>query len=66
MSALTSVPLGHLRFDQFESILPPDRYAQVLEAVDRGRRLLEGRIVWNVNSTARGGGVVELLGPLVA
>jgi trehalose synthase len=27
--------------------------------------LLEGRTVWNVNSTARGGGVVELLRPLV-
>jgi len=66
MSALTSVPLGRLRFDQFESILPPDRYAQVLEAVDRGRRLLEGRVVWNVNSTARGGGVAEMLISLLA
>ena len=27
--------------------------------------LLDGRTVWNVNSTARGGGVVELLRPLV-
>src|SRR3981081_3816070 len=30
-----------------------------------GRRLLAGRVVWNVNSTARGGGVVELLASLV-
>ena len=66
MSALTSVPLVRLRFDQFESILPPDRYAQVLEAVDRGRRLLEGRVVWNVNSTDRGGGVAEMLISLLA
>jgi trehalose synthase len=28
--------------------------------------LLDGRVVWNVNSTSHGGGVVELLGPLVA
>jgi trehalose synthase len=66
MSALTSVPLGRLRFDQFESILPPDRYAQVLEAVDRSRRLLDGHVVWNVNSTARGGGVAEMLISLLA
>src|SRR6185369_102493 len=66
MSALTSVPLVRLRFDQFESILPPDRYAQVLEAVDRGRRLLDGHVVWNVNSTARGGGVAEMLISLLA
>ena len=32
---------------------------------DEGRRLLGGHVVWNVNSTAKGGGVVELLRPLV-
>jgi trehalose synthase len=40
-----------------------------MEALERtleeGRRLLEGHVVWNVNSTAKGGGVVELLRPLV-
>jgi trehalose synthase len=30
------------------------------------RSLLEGRVVWNVNSTAHGGGVAEMLGSLVA
>jgi trehalose synthase len=33
--------------------------------MEEGRRLLAGRVVWNVNSTARGGGVVELLASLV-
>jgi trehalose synthase len=66
MSALTSVPIGRLSFDRFESILPPDRYAQVLEAAEEGRRLLAGRVVWNVNSTARGGGVAEMLISLLA
>jgi trehalose synthase len=33
--------------------------------IEEGRRLLDGRVVWNVNSTAKGGGVVELLRPLV-
>jgi trehalose synthase len=51
---------------RFRSVLPPDR----LEAFDRGaeeaRELLDGRVVWNINSTAHGGGVVELLRPLLA
>ena len=33
---------------------------------DEARTELAGRVVWNINSTARGGGVVELLQPLVA
>lgn len=28
-------------------------------------QLLRGRVVWHVNSTARGGGVAEMIGPLV-
>jgi trehalose synthase len=33
--------------------------------IGRGARELTGRVIWNVNSTARGGGVVELLRPLM-
>jgi trehalose synthase len=66
VSALTSVPIGSLSFDRFEPILPPDRYRQLLEAAEHARRLFEGRTVWNVNSTARGGGVAEMLVSLLA
>jgi trehalose synthase len=66
MGALTSVSIGSLPFARFESILPPDRYLPVVEAAEHGRRLLSGRVVWNVNSTARGGGVAELLVSLLA
>jgi trehalose synthase len=34
--------------------------------IERGRTLLAGRVVWNVNSTARGGGVAEMLASLLA
>ncbi len=34
-------------------------------AAEEARDVLDGREVWNVNSTARGGGVAELLRPLV-
>jgi trehalose synthase len=66
MPALESVPIGRLSFERFESILPPERFAQFREAVERSRKLLEGRAVWNVNSTSRGGGVAEMLVSLLA
>src|SRR5438445_12458700 len=66
VSALTSVPIGSLSFDRFEPILPAERYRQLLEAADQARELFAGRRVWNVNSTARGGGVAEMLVSLLA
>ena len=39
---------------------------EVDEAIDESRQLLRGRVVWHVNSTARGGGVAELLQSLLA
>jgi trehalose synthase len=51
--------------DRFRSVLGPERMAEIDRAIEDGRRELDGRVVWNVNSTAKGGGVVELLRPLV-
>jgi trehalose synthase len=51
--------------ERFRSVLGRERYEEFEHAVEEGRTLLEGHAVWNVNSTARGGGVVELLRPLV-
>ncbi|HEX7300171.1 MAG TPA: glycosyltransferase [Solirubrobacteraceae bacterium] len=51
---------------RFASVLPPDRFAAFERGVQEARELLDGRVVWNINSTAKGGGVVELLRPLVA
>jgi trehalose synthase len=51
--------------ERFRAVLGAERYDEFARAAEEGRRLLEGRVVWNVNSTARGGGVVELLRPLV-
>jgi trehalose synthase len=51
---------------RFRSVLPPERLDEFERGVQEARELLAGRCVWNVNSTAHGGGVVELLRPLVA
>jgi trehalose synthase len=52
--------------ERFRAVLPADRFAALEDAVREGHEVLDGRAVWNVNSTARGGGVVELLHPLLA
>jgi len=51
--------------ERFRSVLPPDRYEQFERTAAEARELLDGRVVWNVNSTAQGGGVVELLRSIV-
>ncbi len=57
------VPIRHP--EQFRDLLPLERYEEFERGAEEARELLAGRVVWNVNSTARGGGVVELLRPLV-
>ncbi len=66
MAAITHVPVGALNFERFESVLPPEDYERVVRAAQRSREVFEGRVVWNVNSTARGGGVAEMLVSLLA
>ncbi len=64
--ALEHVKVGALPFERFEEVLSADAYAQFREAAQRSRELFEGRVVWNVNSTSRGGGVAEMLVSLLA
>ena len=66
MAALSHVPVGALHLERFESVLPPEDYERILRTVRRGREVFDGRVVWNVNSTARGGGVAEMLISLLA
>lgn len=42
-----------------------NQVADALELAAQARRRLEGRVVWNVNSTAVGGGVAEMLRALL-
>jgi trehalose synthase len=66
MAALSHVSVGALNFERFESALRPEDYERFLAVVRRGRELFDGRVVWNVNSTAQGGGVAEMLVSLLA
>src|SRR5919106_5881537 len=66
MTVVTEVPIGSLEPERFEHVLDRDRYRAFQTAIRRAQDLFAGRIVWNVNSTARGGGVAELLRSLLA
>jgi trehalose synthase len=66
MTCLSPVPVGALNLERFGSVLPPADYERLQRIVQRGREASDGRVVWNVNSTARGGGVAEMLVSLLA
>ena len=66
MATLSHVTVGALNVEHFRSVLPPEDYERFLRTVQRGREVFDGRVVWNVNSTARGGGVAEMLVSLLA
>jgi len=51
---------------QEEADVTDDPWDEFRSFVERGRELLQGRTIWNVNSTAAGGGVAEMLRSLMA
>jgi trehalose synthase len=61
---VTHVPVATLRPERFRELLG-GAYREVEVAANRAAELFSGRVVWHVNSTARGGGVVELLQSLL-
>lgn len=66
MGVLTQGPVSVLFPDRFVPIIDPDRYRSFVRIIEESRNLLHGRVVWNVNSTARGGGVAEMLRSLLS
>jgi trehalose synthase len=48
------------------SVLGPTQREEFEQTIRRGRALLDARVSWNVSSTARGGGVAEMLASLLA
>jgi len=50
---------------RFESLIGAARYGELRQAAAQASQLLEGLTVWNVSSTAAGGGVAEMLQVLV-
>ncbi len=60
------VDISSMDLEQFRSVIPRERFGEIERTAEEGRELLDGAVAWNINSTARGGGVAELLRPLLA
>ncbi|HKH41579.1 MAG TPA: glycosyltransferase [Solirubrobacterales bacterium] len=65
MNAVTQVPVASASPERFRELLGGD-FTQVENAIQAAGRLLSGRVIWHVNSTARGGGVAEMLQSLLS
>jgi trehalose synthase len=63
--SISEVPVPAVSLERFRGLLG-DRFAELEEATRTARELFAGRVIWHVNSTARGGGVAELLQSLLA
>ncbi len=66
MSALREVRVGARSLERFRGLVDDGSLDEALALGERMRGLLAKRVVWNVNSTAVGGGVAEMLPPLLA
>ena len=65
MSLVHAVDVPRLPVSRLEPVIGASRYVQLARAAGQVRQVLAGRAVWNVNSTAAGGGVAEMLQVLV-
>ncbi len=65
MPGLQHVSVEPMAPQRFASVLSPREYEALVDLVAHAVRELRGRVIWNVNSTAKGGGVVEMLRPLL-
>jgi trehalose synthase len=63
---LQEVHLSARRLQQFAQIVPPEEMREALQSAAAVRERMAGRVLWQVNSTAVGGGVAEMLTPLLS
>ena len=65
MADVSEVEVGAVDPERFGSVLSDEQMTALNTAVDNARQLFKGRTIWNVNSTAKGGGVAEMLNALL-
>lgn len=63
---MRGVEVGSIPLDRLASLVDKERAERLMDYAVRARTLLADRIVWNVNATATGGGVAEMLQALLA
>ena len=65
MSLLSAVEVPRRPVSLLEPVIGASRYGLLARGANLVRHMLAGRTIWNVNSTAAGGGVAEMLQVLV-
>ena len=62
---IEEVELHPAPIERYADLLEKDAWRSFRDTMDEFAARMRGRVVWNVNSTARGGGVAELLAALI-
>jgi trehalose synthase len=65
VSLVESVPVEQRSVAQLQPIIGEQRYGRLVRVADHFRQNLSGHTIWNVSSTANGGGVAEMLHVLI-
>lgn len=63
---MRQVHIDPRNLDRLLDLFEPGRAEWLVGVAAKARQVLEGRVVWNVNATASGGGVAEMLQALLA
>lgn len=63
---MKAVEIAPLPSHRLGALIGPDRYAPLLEFAAQIRERLGDGVVWNINATATGGGVAEMLQTMLA
>lgn len=64
--SVQEIDIEPLLLDRLAGLFSEERADRFRDVAVAGRRLLNGHVVWNVNATASGGGVAEMLQTLLA
>ncbi len=62
---MTEAPIAPISVQRIEPVIGSERFREFQNRARDAKRFLEGRVIWNINSTAQGGGVAEMLLPLL-
>jgi trehalose synthase len=60
------IQIGALPPERFRDLLDQQGWEELQKGIAEAQEVLAGRVIWNVNSTAVGGGVAELLSSLLS
>ncbi len=66
VAVMQEVCIEPMRLERLGALLPDERVDVFRGAAEQARALVDGHVVWNVNATAHGGGVAEMLQTLLA